>query len=492
MEQILQLLQSKRLIFFIFLILIFCFVIYVSTIVSSDTKNQNSHKKLLKLEQGTKYIPDRLLVRFKEGYSPDDIMETAKKKSVLQKLLDAGVEKQERVYKDIDGPMKNYYALFLAKGVTLEQAGKQLEKMEEIETIEGDAVIKIDISPNDPSYGSRLWNMSKIGMEDAWDIATGSKNIIVAVLDTGIDYTHEDLPSDIINGEDTSWNSGDRDSMDENGHGTHLAGVIGAVANNGKGVTGMNWNIRLMAVQVLYWNGSGSKLEVARGMNYAVDNGARVLNLSLGYKERCLSLFQDAIDYAIRKNVIVVVSAGNDGEDAAGQVPANCNNVITVGASTQSDERASFSNFGSVVDVAAPGVKIYSTYSTRSRSLGGLKYFEWEGTSMAAPHVTGAAALLLSLNPYLTPQQVEDCIVRNADSISTDKPIGKRLNVERLVSDSACTVSRATPTPTPLATPTLTPVVGLPGDPGYQCILPPGTANKKALQMINLICTPRN
>jgi subtilisin family serine protease len=164
-----------------------------------------------------------------------------------------------------------------------------------------------------------------------------------------------------------------------------------------------------------------------------------------------------------------------------------------VGATTESDSRASFSNYGAPVDISAPGVHILSTYSTRSKQLGGRKYLgdgpEGSGTSFSAPHVAGAAALLLSMNPYLTPAQVEECLVRNADPIATDQPIGKRLNVARVVNDAECAVSRITPTVTP--TMAFTPTPTTVSQPGYECVLPPGTPNKKALQLINLICTQR-
>ncbi len=484
----------------VFFFILIIFILFVSSQRKQTEKiavKKNTEKKF-SLYPKTEYVKDHLIVKFKDGYGPDDITDTDEKRKILQKLLDAGVEHQEKLYRNETGQLDTYYILYLQEGNTLQQVGETVNGFDEIESVEGDAIVKFDAIPNDSSYQVSQWNMQKIGMEEAWEKAKGSKNIIVAVVDTGIDYTHEDLPTDIIKGADVTnqeyWGDG-RDPMDDNGHGTMIAGIIGAVTDNAKGVSGMNWNVRLMAVQASYRNLAGNLSEMLQGVKYAADNGAKVINLSAGLPGRCSSTVQEVIDYVFNKNIVLVISAGNDNSLASYKVPANCEHVITVGATGRNDERARnpildtpFSNYGPEVDLSAPGAEIYSTYSTRSWSLGGIKYFSWEGTSFSAPHVAGAAALLLSLNPYLTPTEVESCLVRNADTISTDEPIGPRLNVARVLNDSSCTVSRITPTPTPTMGPTNTPTPTL--SPGYECVLPPGTSNKKALQLINLICTP--
>ena len=209
--------------------------------------------------------------------------------------------------------------------------------------------------------------------------------------------------------------------MDDNGHGTHIAGTIGAVINNGVGVSGINWNIKLMAVKVMRADGRGNTSVITTGVRYAVDNGAKIINLSLGGASPCGIQWQGAVDYANSKGTVVVVSAGNDSRDSAGYSPASCNGVITVASTTSSDSRSSFSNFGSSVEIAAPGSSILST-------LPGNRYGSKSGTSMASPHIVGVAALLLATIPGITPGQVRDCLVQNADPIATDKPIGPRLN----------------------------------------------------------------
>lgn len=270
----------------------------------------------------------------------------------------------------------------------------------------------------------------------------------------------------------------DSDARDFYGHGTHVAGTIGALTNNSIGISGINWNVQLLAVKVLNDYGSGHTVDIVAGIYYAADNGAKVINMSLGGDYRCAESqsLQDAISYAVSRGVTVVVAAGNENADANNSSPASCNNVITVAATGPDDERASFSNYGSAVDVAAPGGNARTddfpdtttnpdcfsasrNYLCRIRSTTpNNTYRLYVGTSMATPHAAGAAALLLAQNPSLTPDQIETALKNSGDSIATDQPIGKRLNMyTALQLTSSQTPAPTSLTPTSSQAPSLTP-----------------------------------
>lgn len=331
--------------------------------------------------------------------------------------------------------------------------------------------------PNDPGY-NKQWNLTKIQAPVAWDTTKGSNNVIVAVIDSGVDYNHPDLTTHVIKGRDIINN--DNDPMDTCGHGTHVSGIIGALTDNSVGVAGINWDVKILAIKVMdkIMNPSTGKLDcgtndgtmIITGIQDAVDNGAKVINMSLGGPGACPAVYQNMINYATDRGVTVVVAAGNDSIDASSFAPANCSGVINVGATGPTDTRASYSNYGSNVTISAPGgdssVKcadegcILSTYIQD----GVEGYAKSAGTSMAAPHVAGAAALLLSIDPSLTPNQIKDYLAQNADSISTDRPIGSRLNLAKAV--QAVSGGDTPPTSVPTTPPdvTATPVPTLPPD----------------------------
>lgn len=325
-------------------------------------------------------------------------------------------------------------------------------------------VLPVD-TPNDPMY-SQEWGLEKIQAAEAWNVAKGSDSITVAVIDSGIDYDHPDLAAHVIKGENFVPGEDPGNPMDACGHGTHVAGTIGALTNNSTGVAGVNWNIKLQAIKVFSGSCSGNLAPIVSAIHYAADNGAKVINMSLGGTGSC-GVYQEAVDYAKNAGVTVVVAAGNSSMDASNFAPANCNGVLTVGASTSSDGRASFSNYGSVVAIAAPGAGIMSTMMPTSvlgtSRCSGSSYCLLDGTSMATPHVAGAAALLFSVNSSLTSDRVKEILVSNADSISTDQPIGPRLNLLKAI-QAVDGGGGTTPTP---ASPsgTITPTPTTPGEP---------------------------
>jgi subtilisin family serine protease len=273
--------------------------------------------------------------------------------------------------------------------------------------------------PNDPYYGSQ-WGLPQIGAPLAWDMTTGSSAVIIAIVDTGIYLEHEDFNFNCA-GKLTAarWNfvAGNAYPDDDNGHGTHVAGIAAACGNNGIGVAGVAWGARLMPVKVLDSGGNGYYSDVAAGITYAVNNGAKVVNLSLGGLSDDYTL-ASAVQYAHDHGVLVVAAAGNCAQDGYQcsylynpiMYPAAYPAVLAVAATDSGDNWASFSEYQPYVGVAAPGVSIYST-------LRGGGYGPMTGTSMATPHVSGLAALLWSLAPALTVDQVESIIESTADDL---------------------------------------------------------------------------
>lgn len=268
--------------------------------------------------------------------------------------------------------------------------------------------------PDDPYYnndvpgnpGTKQWGPQKINAPGAWDLSMGSTVTIVAVIDTGVDYNHPELLGRVVLGPD--YVNSDGNPMDDNGHGSHVAGIVAASGDNSVGIAGVDWKTKIMALKVLNNAGSGSDFNVAAAVRYAADNGADVINLSLAGSSFSQTL-QNAVNYAYGKGVVITAAAGNDGTTAI-NYPAGLLNVIGVGATDQSDVRASFSNFNSSVDVSAPGVDILSLYST----VLGFSYAQMSGTSMATPHVAGVAALIKSVRPFWSPAVIESRLKQTA------------------------------------------------------------------------------
>lgn len=426
------------------------------------------------------YVHGEVIVAFREGYVPKELEEEIKNKQSknnvygLTRILKNEKTPEDKLkliktsldeigikdYKpEFDGDTKELnklYILYYDSKTPLEEIQERLKKLDFLESSEPNSILTIDTTPNDPLF-SQLWGMQKIQAPQAWDITTGSDAIVVADIDTGVDLSHPDLSTSLVPG----WNfiNNTNNPQDDHGHGTHVAGTIGGIGNNSVGVAGVNWRIKIMPIKTMDNTGSGTSAVIMQGIKYAADNGAKVANLSLGGSGSCSSSQQTTINYAISKGTTVIIAAGNSGIDSINHQPGNCNGVITVGATDNQDKRSIWtsgnsSNYGQIVEIGAPGTGIVSTYR-------GGGYRSQNGTSMATPHVAGAAALLLSANPSLSPQQVATCLINNADPISTDRPIGPRLNIFRAI--SACaggnvpTLPPASNTPTPSPSPTTNP-----------------------------------
>ncbi|WP_375510780.1 S8 family peptidase [uncultured Nostoc sp.] len=308
-----------------------------------------------------------------------------------------------------------------------------------------------------PNLGGNNWGADLVKAPEVWAKGYTGKGVVVAVVDTGVDYNHEDLRNNIWtntkeiagNGIDDDgngyiddnygWNFSDQNNntLDNNGHGTHVSGTI-AGENNNYGVTGIAYDAKIMPVKVLNESGSGSYNSISKGIRYAVDNGANVINLSLGGTSSNRTL-ESAIDYASSKGVIVVMAAGNNG-DSSPEYPARYayKSGIAVGAVDKNNNMPDFSNRSGTNEIAyvtAPGVKVYSSVPNN-------QYATYSGTSMAAPHVAGIVALMLSANPNLTDAQVRQIVTETAgNSTQSTNSSSNISNVSSVASQAMSTTA---------------------------------------------------
>ncbi|MEQ6342054.1 MAG: S8 family serine peptidase [Gammaproteobacteria bacterium] len=358
----------------------------------------------------------------------------------------------------------------------------------DVEYVEPNIIFHTQVTPNDPRF-SELWGMNNVGQTggtpdadidgpEAWDRQTGSANVIVASIDTGVDYNHPDLAGNIWtnpgeipgNGIDDDGNgyvddvrgwdfaNNDNDPMDDQGHGTHTAGTIAAMGNNATGVTGVAWRAKIMPLKFLTASGSGTSLGAAQAILYAANMGAKISNNSWGGGGFSRTI-ENAITTANQRGMLFVVAAGNANANNDTTVSYPCNstlsNVLCVAATDHNDQKTSFSNYGAVnVDLGAPGVSILSTVPTGTCRLcnsSGYRYLN--GTSMATPHVSGAAALVRAQFPNLTPVAVKNLLMQSTDPIAalSGKVVtGGRLNISKALADA---VAAKTVTVTAMGTP---------------------------------------
>ncbi len=391
---------------------------------------------------GAEYLAHEVIVRPAQGASVED--------------LEAVIEGFGARVLDQDTPLARrlgYLKVSLPQNVIADEAISFLSQQGIAEKAERNYVVVLDAEPNDPSF-AELWGMAKISAPAAWDLATGSRDIVVAVSDTGVDYTHGDLAANMWvnegeiagNGVDDDGNgyvddargwdfaSGDNDPRDDHGHGTHCSGTIGGVGDNGIGVAGVNWRVRIMPVKFLTSSGSGSLWNGAQTIIYAAEAGAEVVSASWGCAGCYASYVEEAIETLHQAGGIFVAAAGNSSVDvdATPYYPAayQNDNVVAVAASTPQDTLAYFSNYGAQkVHLAAPGTSILSTLPKDG-------YASWQGTSMAAPHVAGAAALYLSLKGETSPSALKNKLMLTTDPVPALDGVvasGGRLNVNTLL-----------------------------------------------------------
>jgi large repetitive protein len=404
-------------------------------------------------------VPGDLIVGFQSDVSPAD----------QQKILKSVGADEKQSWKKIHGSLAH-----LASG-DVDAAIAKLRQDPRVRYAEPNHIVTIDSVPNDPSFGN-TWGLNNTGQTingspgtpdadidapEAWNVTTGSSNVTVAVIDTGVDWSHPDLSSQIwVNpGENCSgcrndgidndhngfvddwhgWDfaNNDNNPTDDHGHGTHVSGTIGAAGNNGVGVAGVNWNVRIMPVKFLNAQGSGTDANAVSAVLYAAQNGADVMNNSWADNVYSQAL-ADAITVADQHNSLFIAAAGNNGtdNDSSPTYPASYDmpNVVAVAATDNTDNRAFFSNVGRrSVDLGAPGVDIYSTWPG-----GGYQYLS--GTSMATPHVAGAAALAKAAFPSASAVGLKALLLGTVDpkpALATTTSSGGRLNIGNAVACNA-------------------------------------------------------
>lgn len=354
----------------------------------------------------------------------------------------------------------------MAVGADVLKASRKLDRVDaetlmralaahpDVEYVEVDKINRPVFTPNDPQFGQQYGfgtGAGGIRATEAWDVTSGA-GAVVAVLDTGI-TSHPDLNANVLPGYDFiidtavagDGNGRDADPSDpgdyyggdpSSWHGTHVAGTVAAVTNNGVGVAGTAYSAKVVPVRVL-GRGGGYDSDIADAVIWASGgsvsgvpanaNPAEAINLSLGGSGSCGSAMQSAINGAVSRGSTVVIAAGNSNANVSGFSPANCNNVIAVGSNTSTGARSSFSNYGALVDISAPGSSIVSTLNSGSAGPGSPNYASYSGTSMAAPHVAGVVALMQSVaSTPLTPAQVEATIKSTARAFPStpSQPIG--------------------------------------------------------------------
>jgi serine protease len=466
-------------------------------------------------ESGAQY--DRFIVKYREGTA--ERTDSGKAKAALMRATKAGV-----AGKGVGvGHLRR-----LALGADVVKADRKLDRVEaeslmrdiaadpNVEYVEVDKLNKIVLTPNDTNY-SQQWGYSGtygIKANQAWDITNGS-GAVVAVLDTGI-TNHSDLNANILPGYDfigdtsvsNDGNGRDSDPSDpgdwvtanqcggshaaqgSSWHGTHVAGTIAAVTNNAKGVAGVAYGAKIVPARVLGTCG-GYDSDIADAITWASGgtvsgvpanaNPAEVINLSLGGSGACGTTTQNAINGAVGRGTTLVIAAGNDNVNVSNASPANCNNVIAVASITSTGARSSFSNYGSLIDIAAPGSNIMSTLNAGSTTPGAESYASYNGTSMATPHVAGVVALIQAVaTTPKTPAQVEALIKGNVTAFPStpSQPIGPGILNAKAVVDAT---NGTTPPP---ASGTLTKGVaatGLGASTGgyvkYTMVVPAGATN---------------
>jgi subtilisin family serine protease len=352
-------------------------------IKNSQRNNQINAFALLSLAN---HKPDELIVKFKDYTSQEAEQRTLGNAQLLKKSKATGISR-----------------IKLPLGTDLAKEINRLRNSGVVEFVEPNYTTEASMIPNDQYY-SQQWALAKINAPSAWNITQGSSSITVAVLDSGVDSYHPDLAANILPG--YNFIAGTTDTYDDNGHGTFVSGIIAGLTNNNVGIAGLAGKVKILPLKVLDAQGSGTYYDEINAIEYAVNSGAKVINLSLGGPGWSSGMF-NAILYAYDHGVTVVAAAGNDGNSTY-NYPASYPCVISTGSIDSSDTKSAFSNFNEGVDLVAAGESIISTFPTLDGSYAqGDGYTQGDGTSFSTPYVAGLAALLLSIHPSATPGQIE-------------------------------------------------------------------------------------
>lgn len=339
--------------------------------------------------QTEEYVPDELIVQAKSGVAKGKIDEI---------LCAQGANTLHEI-----GPIR--IRQIRVPDRALDKVKAALERNPHMSFVENNYYAAGGMEPNDVKY-SQQWYLPKISAPLGWEICTGAQSIPIAIIDSGIDPIHPDLVGKILPG--YNFLQDNADTRDVLGHGTAVAGTAAALSNNLEGITGVAWANPIMPLVVLNSENWATYYDIARAVVFAADQGVRIMNISIGGSSSSTTL-QNAIDYAWNKGAMVFACAHNYSTSTP-YYPAACTHAVAVSATDAADNRASFSNYGNWIDVAAPGVSILTT--TR-----GGGYGSWSGTSFSSPIAAGLAALITSVNPSLTNYEILELITGNTDDL---------------------------------------------------------------------------
>jgi serine protease len=445
------------------------FLLFIFLIINQEIFSQYNNV----VTKGDKlYLANTVVLKLKNSVRQSSKPEISANSGIMNQLQKEGALSANYLFNKITGSetLDNIMIVNYSSRKDPEEFSTELLKNADVEWCEPKFVYELSYVPNDTDY-TEQYNLNKIFAEQAWDITQGDTSIVIGIIDTGVDWDHPDLAANIWvnrdevpdNGVDDDnnghiddirgWDFGgltgtpDNDPMeDQPDHGTHVAGIASAVTNNTTGIAGIGFNSRIMPVKASiddFRNSSNQPYIVFgyEGIVYAVDNGAKVVNVSWGGSGYSL-LGQSVVNYAVANGVVVVGAAGNGNSNLL-HYPSAYDGVLSVASTDAADKRSSFSNYGATVDVTAPGSAIYSTWQNND-------YLTISGTSMSSPLAAGLAALVITQFPSYNALQIIEQIRVNADDISDsnigfDNWLGKgRINAVKAVSNSASVSVRGT------------------------------------------------
>ncbi len=477
---------------FLFSLLFICFLAAKAQIVTKQSSKEELLQYHLAQLKNDNHAPYRLIVKFSDKVLMTDGGKTTTsdqvnnvlsdiKMKAMKPLFEKTIEKNAALKAQIG--LQRYYIINLDRKTDLSAALIKLNALDEIEVAEPDYLATITGVPNDPYY-TQQWALNNTGqavqfetnfpvgtvgvdlnMQAVWDLQTGSKDVVVCILDTGVDTDHPEFIGRIVPGYDFQFDDNDPNPLpgeDGGAHGTACAGIVGASGNNGMGVAGIAWNTKIMPVKVLF-NGTGAWSIIANGITWAADNGADIISASIGGTSYSSAL-EDAVDYAFSLGCTLFAASGNSNSDLSVEpsYPASFTNTICVGALSPCGERKSFtscdgeywwgSNYGSAMDFLAPGTRNYTTDITGADGYDGGDYYPFfNGTSSACPHAAGVAALMLAENPSLTNVEIRSkmqmsCVDMGAPGKDDDTGYGRLDAFEALLNaTNNQTIVRITP-----------------------------------------------